>query len=758
MRRYASTYLSTSTLQMEIPEQIYHLGGYGRSQKLTVSIARLTRDDQIVLDRCDRFSLHLVPFRPKDLKQLFFVTVAIQSRPNTLAQVLDFFKTHQIDILECRSVDRRLPAGGLVELIISVEKKLLEGVDPGKHPQVLKEKLLNHLGYVREEPLIGDALIDLAVSVWSRISTLVGHPEIHNLKSELTSYSGDSSTPLKEKAILQQIARMIQDIPLSQVFQPQGSDNEIQEIRREIRQAFRRVTAGPQGRLEATGEIPRWVRGEGAVAGEANSRVLQKDENLWNSISIVKPLPEESIEHLTGTPNPQEYYHIEKDVGKFIEHTGFALKLDQEGADPSIIEKLRQCPHHNYVSLIFDDRANLLQAIFKDPSEIIVRFLTLLENIPGQLERVVSPLGKMGVDLRLINPLLPAQIPEEWNERENHNPYEIIANIDNTKLRLFDRRSMLSIVQAEIFNGTSRESTPRDIPFIRIEEIKMNEEKLGKISLDILSSSLLERQFLRYEMPLAPEDNSGTANGASWMLIPSNDAADGSFDIRFLSAPLFRNTTTALLHLQVRVPKEVVGSHSFLQRDSLLELLRNVFEFQLNALKDEQLLEEEYPRRLGNEFLAAASDAIHSVNLVASCDALCLRIESMSNGTNVSDVKKKIGPTLTVGFRDLKFGLLPLLESRKLIYVAEPGQGQIRFRREDDLTRCRQGINSLLEGLENFVKPINDKNKMPEAQVFNALKSAAAEIQNILHPPEPDKPVPERINEQRALRERTRSQ
>lgn len=792
MRRYASTYLSTDTLQMEIPEQIYHLGGYGRSQKLTISIAQLTKDDQIILDRCDRFSVHLAPFTPKDLEQIFFVEVSIESRPNTLARVLEFFKAHQIDILECRSVDRRLPAGGLVELIISVkDKSILGGGDPGRHPQVLKEKLLNHLGYVHRESFIGDALIDLAVSIWSRLSTLVGHSAIDDLKNEFASYSGDSSSPQKEVKILQRIANIIPAVPLSEAFQPHDFEDEILEIRREIREAFRRVTAGPYDRLKATGEIPRWEFEESAITGEANSRVLQEDEHLWNSIRIVKPLPEESIKHLTTISSPGEHFNGNIDTRRLIERVAqpfgnsrivfkldaaggimpvldsagevvpqperFFVKLNQE-ADNEVIGKLRQCPRHNYVSLIFDDQANLLQAIFKDPSEIIVRFLTILRNIPGQLERIVSPLGKIGVDLRLINPLSPVQIPEHWDrEYSNHIPYEIIANVDNTKLRLFEQKSMLAIVKAEIFNGTSRESARRDVPFIQIMDIQMNEEKLENISLNVLSSQLIERKPLRPEAPEVSDGSSGAKNDVSWMLVPSDGEAGGSFGIRFLSGPLFRNTRTALLHLEIEVPKEAVRFHLSLGRDSLLELLRNVFVDQLDKLKDESVSEEEYPRRLGSEFLAAASDAIHGVRLVASCADLCEKIESMSNGTNVADVRSGIGSILTIGFRDLKFGLLPLLEGRPWIYVAEPGTAP-RFRHEDDLIRCRQSVNRLLAALENFVEPINEKSKMPEPEVCNELKGAAAEIQNILYPPYPEKPVHERINEHRGLRERTRSQ
>ena len=762
MRRYASTYLRTrdGSLRMNIPEQIYHLGGYGRSKRLTMSIAKLTKNDQILLDKCDRFSLHLAPFPSKDLEQVFFVTVAIQSRPNTLASVLDFFKVNRIDILECRSVDRRLPEGGLVELIISVQDQaILDGEDHSKHPHILKEKLLNHLGYVRKDPLLGDALIDLALSVWGRIASL-DRNQIEVLERDFSGYSGELADPQKEAIILQGIASLIPTAPLPRAFHSDDS-GEIQDVRQTIREAFRRLPADLRANLNTAGEIPRWEReGEGERGGpgaEASSRVLHgKDDGIWNSIHIAKPLSLESIKQLTGNRIKGEYFHIEVEADRLIEPLGqhpaqFVLKLDQSFVEKDIMAELRGSPHNNYVSLIFDDRANVLQAVFKDPSEIIVCFIAILKNVPGQLEKIVSPLGKLSVDLRLINPLSPAQISEEWRFalQEDHLPYEIIANIENTKLKMFDKNSMLAIVQSEIFRIVG---SNKGVPFIRISEIPMNEDRMNGIALTVLNCSILERKSLHNEVS---SDKGGVEADSSWVLFPLGGRTSNSFDIHFLSSAL-PESTTVLLHLQITIPEAASQSGNHLGHNNILELLRLIFERQLVELRDKT--QEEIPERLRSEFLAEASDAIHGISLIASCDSLCRMVIPICETSNLSAMKSRIQNnlgSLSQVFRDVKYGFLPFLERREWIYVAEVLRGSVTFRVEDNFLGCKEHVYLLQKGLEELVRDVSG-DRMPDTATRDLLKNAVAEIQRILHPAEEVNmgDVIVRVNE---VRERTQS-
>lgn len=113
-----------------VPRRIYELAGFSAAAK----VWRLLRweDNTRWFDMKDRFYLYLAPFRGSVLDSLFSVEVELVTEAATLAHIVSFLASMNVNILRCKSVDRGKEEGGKL-LMICTGGRALERPVPGEN-------------------------------------------------------------------------------------------------------------------------------------------------------------------------------------------------------------------------------------------------------------------------------------------------------------------------------------------------------------------------------------------------------------------------------------------------------------------------------------------------------------------------------------------------------------------------------------------------------------------------------------------------
>jgi hypothetical protein len=169
-----------------------------------------------------------------------------------------------------------------------------------------------------------------------------------------------------------------------------------------------------------------------AILREKYTKKIKKDPRLWNDFESI------TIER-TNSDFISEYedkkYFTDEGIYTIYQNsddTEYRIQLPQR-----ILEKLH-ISDKIFLGVTYESKGNYLIVKFKSVSEIIVPIeIQFKSNEKGRLEKIIRPLSDIGVNLRLITPMLLSEKPI----------YKIYFNIENTKLKYYNRNIIENILK-----------------------------------------------------------------------------------------------------------------------------------------------------------------------------------------------------------------------------------------------------------------------------------------------------------------------
>lgn len=196
-----------------------------------------------------------------------------------------------------------------------------------------------------------------------------------------------------------------------------------------------------QGKVELIATIDNYElidrRTINSIQNKLNKYYKEKidlNRKRYKSITLKKPIDNHFIKSYSSKIN------LNKDIGEIKLPKGlygsyFSVELPSQVLN-KIFKKKRP-----FLGITYLSEGNYILVKFKSIKEVIVPIkVEFKSNKPGLLDKVITPLAEIGVNLRLI---LPVQLNQ-------HPIYKIFFNIENTKLKLFDEDSVEAIINEHI--------------------------------------------------------------------------------------------------------------------------------------------------------------------------------------------------------------------------------------------------------------------------------------------------------------------
>lgn len=153
----------------------------------------------------------------------------------------------------------------------------------------------------------------------------------------------------------------------------------------------------------------------------------------FKPIVLKKPIDEHFVRRYNTKGNSKDINKITLNEGYFGK--SFPIELPNSVLKETIKDK------KPFLGITYVSEGNYILVKFKSISEIIVPIeVTFSTNKPGALDKIITPLGDIGVNLRLILPV----------DLEFPLVYKIYFNIENTKLKLFDENTIERIIEEHI--------------------------------------------------------------------------------------------------------------------------------------------------------------------------------------------------------------------------------------------------------------------------------------------------------------------
>ncbi|MFC0878809.1 hypothetical protein ACE01N_19595 [Saccharicrinis sp. FJH2] len=207
----------------------------------------------------------------------------------------------------------------------------------------------------------------------------------------------------------------------------------------------------------------------------------------YKPIILKKPIDKYFIKRYNSETN------LNEDVGKIKLHNDvfgnyFPIELPYHVLQETIKEK------KPFLGITYLSEGNYILVKFKSTKEIIVPItVEFKSNKPGLLDKVITPLAEIGVNLRLIHPV----------KLEHPLTYKIYFNIENTKLKLFDEDSVEAIIKEHVqqFDNKTNIIVVLDKDFYSTEDkghidnefIKKSNEAFSEHLIKVIKNEWLDR-------------------------------------------------------------------------------------------------------------------------------------------------------------------------------------------------------------------------------------------------------------------------
>lgn len=183
---------------------------------------------------------------------------------------------------------------------------------------------------------------------------------------------------------------------------------------------------------------------------------LRIDLKGYMPIILKKPIDTYFIKRYNSQTN------LNGDIGKIklnnqLFGNYFPIELPNSAIKEAIDEK------RPFLGITYLSEGNYILVKFKSIKEIIVPITVEFKtNKPGLLDKVITPLALIGVNLRLIHPIKLEQPPI----------YKIFFNIENTKLKLFEECTVEAIIKEHVkqFDDENNISVVLDKDFYKTKD------------------------------------------------------------------------------------------------------------------------------------------------------------------------------------------------------------------------------------------------------------------------------------------------
>jgi hypothetical protein len=412
-----------------------------------------------------------------------------------------------------------------------------------------------------------------------------------------------------------------------------------------------------------------------------------EDGPLFDSnVVCTRPLTEQEVQTLGNFErylsrdafDPKLIFKAE--IGQKHEYK-LEIPAPEAHAGKEIYDHINRLRDGNYVSLIYDPRSNIMQAVFKDSAELMVEIMAELEDRAGQLARLISPLGAMEVDLRLIKPVSVSEAVVGTEKIDIHI-YQILANIRHTRLSLFESGTIEEILRA------SSQIAPGDAPNFRVHAL--NDGALGGLTIRISEGLEVDRTE---EIGKLVEPPSGV-----WLVSRHNAGAD--WKLRVLHFFCYSASVNRIVVFRIDVMASA-GAQAYFDIDGVARLVESAFSHSLLDAKAKTI--ETLRLEVEKKFYDKVSAILHSIYQCHICLALSRQIRDIGRQYSESQIQvaREAYREIAFNFRIVKNEMISTLRAGGVSKVwLHSGDG--RYQEKDIDADLQSDLNIFCNQLKIF--------------------------------------------------------